>query len=235
MEGILVDDKGSVIRWISPLTGRNIIFPEQEVEITGKNGAVTKRRGGGFACCPFSTMPNTVWNGLPAHGLLRTGLGHTRKEVRHYTDASYVEMDYEEPCDHKIQIEVGSPDRKSIHHLIRVINTGDRNIPVSLGFHPYFSTEGEMFSIIYGDTELLSLNIEEDKPIFLEKVPDQKLFLNIGDQVITLELKEGYTHFCIWTDKKDSYICVEPVFGHDEPFDLGAGGTIAGICLLEVS
>ena len=208
-QGVIeVDDNGSLIRWIDPETGQ-LIISEQKVIINGE-----RKTRVSHICLPFGKATG-IYDGLAAHGLARTGAGHIKKNIDFTEhDEKRVEMEYNRPFRHKMAIYVeSSSNGKVLYHKIEVTNLDNEKRPISLGFHPYFATNGQEFTIQHGDFSLSSDTLQVDQPLFIESIPEEKLFLKIGDQTITLELIKGYTDFCIWTDLKDKYICVEPVLG----------------------
>ena len=227
---IAVDDNGSLIGWMNPETGQ-LIISKHEVIVQGQ-----QRTRVSHICFPFGKATG-IYDGLAAHGLTRTGAGHIRKSIDFTEpDEKHVEMEYDRPFRHKIAICVeSSSSGKTLYHKIEVTNLDSVRRPISLGFHPYFATNGQEFAIQYGDFSLNSDTLKVDQPLFIAKKPREKLLLKIGDQTITLELIKGYTDFCIWTDLKDKYICVEPVLGaNDHSKTLESNEIMGCVCFIEL-
>jgi galactose mutarotase-like enzyme len=89
------------------------------------------------------------------------------------------------------------------------------------GFHPYFPV-GETFEIHIGETKLTKENIPSDTRVMVivhEETPTATLITHgtsttISYHIDTWTSAQPQTKaFCIWTDNKDKYLCVEPVFG----------------------
>ena len=227
---IEVDDNGSLLNWINPETGQ-LIISKHEVIVQGQ-----QRTRVSHICFPFGKATG-IYDGLTAHGLTRTGAGHIRKNIDFTEpDEKRVEMEYNKPFRHKIAIYVESNSKgKVLYHAIEVTNLDNETRPISLGFHPYFATNGQGFTIQYGNLSLNSDKLEVDQPLFIESIPGEKQFLKIGDRTITLELIKGYTDFCIWTDQKDKYICVEPVLGVNGHSKTLESNEIMGcVCIIEL-
>lgn len=92
------------------------------------------------------------------------------------------------------------------------------------GLHPYFQV-GESFDITIGNTHITKEDIANESVIYLD-APGKEAILKTSNKTITIsysiETGVEYTpFFCIWTDNKERYICIEPVAGKEKD-DRGA-------------
>lgn len=94
-------------------------------------------------------------------------------------------------------------------------------IPFSLGFNPYFATNGKPF-VIRNGPELLEGTWhggekwkKEDLDLtgsFIGlKLVSQRCLLELDYGTVQICVIDGYNNFCIWSDRPDLYICVGPV------------------------
>jgi len=217
-----LNEDGTLTHWKDPITKVDLIFPNQEVVLPND---VVKLRGGGYICFPFGKTPKTKDYEditLPPHGLPRTGQGLYKGRYYANPTGTSAELEYLKPWAHNIKVSIKPKDgNRTILHSVTITKNVEFDLraksylPLSLGVHPFFSTNGKPFEIIYGDNQFKSDGIQVDKPFFINKVDDKKrLILKIGNSlVIFIKLIEGYDQFCVWTDFPDKYICVEPVTG----------------------
>jgi galactose mutarotase-like enzyme len=211
-------DNATVTRWNAGGQFGDVLFPEQKIEL----GGAQKLRGGAPVCSPiFGDMPNTPdYAGftIPKHGLMRTGAGHVtrfRHTKKDGTDS--LTITYDHPWPHQVEVTAhASPSGDTLTHTITATDRGTDKVPLSIGFHPYFATHNKAFTIINGDTEILSSAIETDKPFFIECTESKKIILKLTDgYIMEITLNAGYERCCIWTDAIEHYICIEPVMGGD--------------------
>lgn len=235
-------DNGTLTYWRWPEETNDILFPEQEIEIDG----VAKLRGGAPVCCPiFGTMPETKdYEGvtLPQHGLVRLGNRHFHT-LRKYPvgGGESVYFMFLDPWYHEVLVTVRlSEDGKLLEHEILVWKDphSENYMPISIGFHPYFATHGDLFHITYGDYHITSDEIQNGDPFFITRREfGQKLLVELSyNNNLEISIDDGdYDHFCIWTDAKDKYICVEPVLGGGGKYNiLRKGGEVRGNCKIRV-
>ncbi len=210
---------GSVLSWRPRGFPESLIFPPQDVMV----GDGARNRGGGFPCCPiFGPMPNSrpyAGISLPKHGLIRQHPFAKRpKRLRRGQMKSV--MWFYEPWDHSVGVRIAvSNNGYFLKHEITVRNNGRSPMPISLGFHPYFSTDGRPFEIRHGNRSVKSESIQRDEPLFIRLKGAKLVSLFANGALITFTLT-GYTDLCIWTDNPEKYICVEPVMKASHDGDL---------------
>ena len=227
----MLADNGTLKGW--QVDGIDVIYPERKVVIDG----IEKLRGGAPVCCPiFGKMPETPdYEGLdlPQHGLVRLGDRHVYKLhtslnrnemilsnfsgidsylMAHY---EYYRVVYEKPWEHTITILLKTlRTHPYLEHDIRVLSTpvgNQKRMPASIALHPYFSTMGEEFTIVYGRQTILSGDIQEGVSRQIEATMP---IINLAHgQVVISTHVSSYTGFNIWTDDIKKYICVEPYYG----------------------
>jgi len=221
---------GTIKNWTMD-DGTEILFPEQEIIVNCER----KLRGGAPVCCPiFGSMPGTEdYSGasLPQHGLVRLGdkylieqLARLDTEENKSTVMDFYFNVAGFPWKHTASVFTQMcPQENLLKHSINVERSSScRNkkaMPLSVGFHPYFSTHGNPFRIINTETKegaIESKDIPNDSPFFIPiSYSSEPLRLRTTHGDLTISIPEGgeYTRFCIWTDAIDKYICIEPVFG----------------------
>lgn len=226
-------DNATVTYWRANGRFGDILFPEQKIELHG----VQKLRGGAQVCSPiFGDMPTTIdYSGitLPKHGLMRTGASYsTRFRHTKNSGADSLIFTYEHPWPHQVAVSATiSPTGDALTHTIIASDRGEDQVPLSIGFHPYFATKGKAFTIINGTTEISSTSIETDKPFFIECTDNKKVLLKFsGGHIIEMTLVAGYERCCIWTDALEKYICIEPVMGGAGQYKFLHHGDVPLVC-----
>lgn len=101
----------------------------------------------------YPLVSNTLYrdsNGLPLHGLLlksgrwmtkETGSDeHAAWHTAEYHCTEHSEIFAQFPFEHRLEM-THRMDENGIQVTLNIVNEGNKNIPVSFGFHPYFSLE----------------------------------------------------------------------------------------------
>jgi hypothetical protein len=218
---ISVASNGTIHSWRPSGMSRSIIYPERKEVI----GGTTKDRGGAYVCSPiFGSVPKTERYhdiNLPRHGLVRQH--ETQARVTQINMGGLISnLAFKEPWQHQVSLSVlVSNDGKNLRHTVQVRNDDGQAMPLSLGFHPYFSTNGRPFEIRHGGDgqRIRSRDIKLAVPLFITLGRKKTVSLCVNGALIFLTM-QGYTHICIWTDNPEKYICVEPVRRHSQGGDL---------------
>ncbi len=226
-------DNATLTHWNAGGRFGAVLFPEQKIEL----GGAQKLRGGAPVCAPiFGDMPTTAdYTGvtLPKHGLLRTGTSYSTR-FRHTKNdgADSLIFTYEHPWPHQVQVSVTtSPSGNTLTHTVIASDRGADQVPLSIGFHPYFATKGKPFTIINGETEITSTAIETDAPFFIECAESKKVLLKFTTgYIVEIALEAGYERCCIWTDSILNYICIEPVMGGEGQYKFLHHGDVPLVC-----
>lgn len=84
------------------------------------------------------------------------------------------------------------------------------------GLHPYFAV-GESFVLTIEEIYVDKGDVVNNSILYIE-APGKKATLQTGNQTIEIsfavETPLEYTpFFCVWTDNKERYLCIEPVLG----------------------
>lgn len=201
------NDKGTLLSW--ELDGINIVEPLHSKEGGGS-------RGGVYLCIPnFEELspPFSIKHGeyrttacdntLPHKKNLSSCAGHNWGQVDVVTDWEEIEEQ------HRKTLKVTT----SIHAL------SDAAL-VRPGFHPYFSiTENSFIDI--GTTRVDIASLPHDR---LQKYKAASLFeevtLTTPNYIVSISCKispisQNLTIvFGLWSDKKQEYVCIEPVTGN---------------------
>lgn len=118
----------------------------------------------------------------------------------------------------RLEADVTWEEAGSVIHTKATIKALERHTHIRPGFHPYFAT-GKQFILTTDSLTLTQESIEHDAIRIIPHASSLTLDGEHGKVVISFTTKtssSSLSHvygFCIWTDKKDSYICIEPVVG----------------------
>lgn len=226
--------------------GIDILFPEQDVET--KTGM--KSRGGAFVCSPnFGTAPTDgLYEGvrLPKHGLVRTCLiedgkvlaGNSALWQSPPTVGANGEVStgfiFMHPWPHEVWVSIkdgqsaGNGGQSFVHRIsVGTEQIHDIEMPCSVGFHPYFATAGDAFTLHYAEQHWSVYNLTVDEPLYVPHQYGEHFKISTSHGDIEIELLRGYEGYFIWTDRPDRYICVEPVcLGYSQGYRLLNAGEI---------
>lgn len=208
--------------------GIDLLYPLQEANL--------EMRGGAPMCAPmFSVQQRPVAGcSLPIHGILMYQNDaaitfdeetNTWSAVTTHKAAKNFAWDFMATTHIAI-------NRDSLEHrfvIERSANCQNPNeMPLSLGFHPYFSTFGEDFSYIINDIETEKKGVPENiiDSDFAELVEGKAAVLRTAAGTLTIT-PTGYGEYCLWTDNIDHYFCIEPIYQYRE-FGLPKTGLQAG-------
>jgi len=195
-----------------------------------------ERRGGIPLCVPmFSVQQRTVVGcDLPLHGLLmykdpgettEITTGESWGVTHHFPTSDKFGWDFTVA----IQVQLLENALKHSVTIKRADHCDNPNeMPLSLGFHPYFKTYGKDFSLTAGDVSYSKDSTPDDieESYFAELREDESaLFKTLkGNMTIT---PTGYDEYCLWTDNINTYFCLEPIYQYRE-FGLPGTGLQAG-------
>ncbi|MCU0678580.1 MAG: hypothetical protein MUF19_03290 [Candidatus Pacebacteria bacterium] len=87
----------------------------------------------------------------------------------------------------------------------------DETMPCSVGFHPYFATAGDEFTLHYDDQDWSVHNLTVDEAFYIPREHEKKFEIKMSYGDIEIELLRDYNGFYVWTDEPSKYVCVEPV------------------------
>lgn len=248
-----MQSNGTIGFWRVGKDGSDIIFPEAEIDVRGE----TKLRGGAPVCCPnFGPAPTEgPYKGvtLPQHGLVRNcriadgkvakgnpAMWQQAPTLREdgWFHAGFV---FTHPWSHEAWVAAKTEMPESgVHRMHHRISLGtesihDVDMPYSIGFHPYFATEGNDLRLRCGDMSWTVREMAVGESIHVTS--GNVMVLEGTDRTITVELTEGYNGFYVWTDRPDLYVCVEPVcLGNHKPYRmLLPGDVVSCACTLTYS
>jgi galactose mutarotase-like enzyme len=136
-----------------------------------------------------------------------------------------------------LSLEASFDEEGTVTITQSVTNTGNEDLPVSMGLHPYFAVPHDRRSELKFDFEggdIIANNIEKwtnngttmiDNPgTFRMSVP--------GLGVLVMEISPEYSHILVWSSGPDAeYVCIEPVMRPvgglvDDPALVGPGKTL---------
>lgn len=119
-----------------------------------------------------------------------------------------------------------------------VENTGTKEMPVSMGLHPYFNVPEEdkeniKFNFSGGkDLEekiqkwLVLDKQDKDYGAFMERIdnPGEEIEMNIpGIGTIKMDISKEYEKVWIWTERGSKFICIEPVMRDNDNGEIVGG------------
>jgi galactose mutarotase-like enzyme len=172
----------------------------------------------------FSTQQRpVVGSDLPLHGILMyeaMGTTLTLTEGEHFEKTLTFPANAQYVWDWSCTLEVNLTADTLTYEVTtsRSANCKNQNqMPLSLGFHPYFKTFGSDFSYeIAGHTthkQEIGADITDSAFAPLVNGESARLTTKQGSLTIT---PEGYDEYCLWTDNIDKYFCIEPIFQYRE-------------------
>lgn len=226
----LLSPTGSVLLWIDSY-GKPVLFEQQTIR--------GKVRGDNHVCSPnLGTAPfhlpdykGITPEDLPQHGLMRLpDRGELLTDELDIGQRTHlITRAFFKPWRHGVQVRVRfSPDHL-FHRLMVWREHGDKGLmPVSLGFHPYFATNGEEFYIFIQSEGGQESGIDTFRHNEAQRRTGKMARIEFASgRTIIIKSHEGYDAFCIWTDDISQYICVEPILGGFGCYKmLEPGGTI---------
>lgn len=181
-------------------------------------------------------------NGLPIHGLLTASRTWSLEELTADEERALMvaafEFDRPEllnafPFRHRVQIEIGL-DARGVEVTTSVTATGEAEVPIAFGFHPYLCLPGHpraQWTASFPVRRRLLLDskgiptgaTEPVEPIQgaigqrtwddgFDRIDTPARFeLRAGPRTITLEYTDGYPVAQIFAPPGQDYICVEPM------------------------
>ncbi len=121
-----------------------------------------------------------------------------------------------------------------------IVNTGNTDMPVHAGFHPFFNVGKKdmlKFNIdadtyddnVAGAEKSFNGNVDFNQPIdFVFNLKDKKghsyeMIDNDFKRKISISTSDVYKYMILWTVKEKNYVCVEPWMGKPNALNTGAG------------
>ena len=230
---IISDDFPTVTSW--NVEGVDILFPEQDLLIAGKQ----KKRGGIPICFPnFGKPVNYKGVEIPQHGFLRDTKNSLYQNQS--KDNSFITM-------------IGKVGAYGVHYFMNIkmqvhhhfniptltqtmhITSGDsrETMPLCLGFHPYFKVNRKYLNF-FRDGKAMNMNLFSDQTCLpAQKIDFQNVFVIQLDEKLSVaitclgDFETGHQQICIWSDRPNEYICIEPIihdntlFGTDQGYFVG--------------
>jgi len=216
---------GSMESFVSPegayvtrltVDNKDFLFPDGFYLISGKE----KRRGGIFPLFPYAG-PLEEHPDWPQHGFARD---MKWKEKTIYQDLEPSEVLLELKSDKETQkifpyqfrneLKIALGENKLSCELT-VFNEDNKDMPVALGFHPYFPLPSQKLNDI--KTNLDGLNLEKyqlGETLVLPIKPEVKINIpQIGEIEMSLagDFLKDKAQFWFWTDSPEyNYFCLEP-------------------------
>lgn len=223
-QSVILRENHTVPHW--SIDGIDILYPERHV---GK-----EKRGGMPMCAPMFSVQQRPVAGceLPIHGILmydESGVltidGDTHTVTTEYKATKHFAWDF-------TATTTTTVNHSGLTHSFRIERsldcTNPAEMPLSLGLHPYFNTFGEDFSYIINDIQMTKYALSENiiDSDFATLTEGESATLKTVKGIITIT-PSGYDEYCIWTDDKENYICIEPIYQYRE-FGLPHTGLHAG-------
>ncbi len=193
-------------------------------------------RGGIPLCVPqFSVQQRDVAGcKLPLHGLL---MYSDHGDVSHNPDTdtitaiSHFSATEKFNWNHTVTTKITETANSLFYH-VTISRAPDcpnpDQMPISLGFHPYFATHGSDFSFKIGDYTCTQDTPPDDVfvTMFDENKRAKDATLQTANHTITIS-STGFDEYCLWTDDASKYVCIEPIWQYRE-FGLPNTGLMPG-------
>ena len=152
------------------------------------------------------------------HGWLRDSILETRSHGQ--VHAHFVAP----PPDFYLPVAVSvCVDESALRASLSVTNRGEERVPILPALHPYFATPEDGLRVMMGNNIVAQVFSDQepwrvsDEARVLERTGDVRVIL-CGVGTVDLRLPKSCTHMVVWSDRPDSYVCVEPVFGRPGTF-----------------
>ena len=191
-----VDETGAYITELYDVDGNQVLFPRTMIG--------EKLRGGSHVCFPYFRPDGAGI--LPQHGFGRTVLWHAEVSPDGRTvTCTYDRNDDDEifgGLDAELRYELNEAGNELVTTLT-VTNNSDQPLPVTPGFHPYFTIDPT-------DTVLNGQRIVVADFEPFQSFPDMaQMRLETAGRTVAISSKD-LTHMIVWTDSKGNYLCIEP-------------------------
>lgn len=194
-------------------------------------------------------------NGLPIHGLMAAYRGWEvleddgRRLVAETAWEDGTERFASFPFAHRLRLEVAqAPDRVAVATTLTPI--GDAGVPISFGFHPYFTLPGvPRERLVLRTPSMTRLRLDEraiptgetervgprhaalgDAPLdahFTDLGPHPCFTIAGGGHELSVELLEGYTHLQLFSPPQRPIVAIEPMTAPIDALRSGDGLRIA--------
>lgn len=212
-----IAENGTILSW--NVGGVDLLAPYVAAPKT------TDARGGLPLCVPmFSVQQRDVpGSHLPLHGILMyeaMGTTLTLTEGEHFEKTFTFPANTQYAWDWSCTLEVNlTPNTLTYEVTItRSVDCKNQNqMPLSLGFHPYFNTFGGDFAyeIAGHTTHKKEIGADIIDSAFAPHISGESARLTTKQGSFTIT-PEGYDEYCLWTDNIDKYFCIEPIFQYRE-------------------
>ena len=187
-------------------------------------------RGGAPELYPFAGPPTKEgpFSELSQHGFARD-LSWTieKNEEGEFVEVLKSNDETREmyPYDFELRLRSKMDEDGAITLTQEVENKSEKEMPISMGLHPYFNVpEGKKEEIKFdfeGGNEIenalqdwLKNPDKKNEKDFLRRIdnPKEEIKINIpGIGTIKMDISEEYEKIWIWTERDKNFICIEPV------------------------
>ncbi|MCK5084838.1 MAG: hypothetical protein KAQ64_04255 [Candidatus Pacebacteria bacterium] len=187
-------------------------------------------RGGAPELYPFAGPPTKEgpFSELSQHGFARD-LSWTieKNEEGEFVEVLKSNDETREmyPYDFELRLRSKMDEDGAITLTQEVENKSEKEMPISMGLHPYFNVpEGKKEEIKFdfeGGNEIenalqdwLENPDKKNEKDFLRRIdnPKEEIKINIpGIGTIKMDISEEYEKIWIWTERDKNFICIEPV------------------------
>jgi galactose mutarotase-like enzyme len=212
-----IAENSTILSW--HVGGIDVLAPYTDAPKT------TDARGGLPLCVPmFSTQQRDVAGShLPLHGILMyeaMGTPLTLVEGDHFKKTLTFPRSVQYAWDWSCTLEVTLTSDSLIYKVTTTRSadcTNKDQMPLSLGFHPYFNTFGNEFSyeIAGHTTHKQEIGADIIDSAFAPLINGESARLTTKQGMLSIT-PEGYDEYCLWTDNIDKYFCIEPIFQYRE-------------------
>ncbi len=211
-----IGGEGANVEWWQ--IGEKDLFYRQRRVLVGDRYAI---RGGLHPCgTNFGDREASQKLGLPSHGPIRqTSLAPNPGWTGSWASYSFVSKPgtndlypFAYTCDMALEAKA-----KGFSHWMYFERQSQDSVlnsmamPFCAGIHPYFPVHG--FCTVILDEEHLQITgpaVFGPRVVPAPKDPIRIMLSEIGEVKMTLS---GYDHLVLWSDNRNRYLCVEPVFG----------------------
>ena len=219
---MLILDKDNNVLGFKDSRGLDILYPKQQL---GES-----LRGGTHICAPvYGQVPSSQpeWRDLmlPKHGLARikgaemssvvATTAHGEQTATKFFPAKpgyFFNFETKEFIKHSIG-ETLLPNESVFEHALQVRRAmecpgAEKLMPVSLGWHPYFATHFDEFTLFINGTPAFTAD-SVTNPAAVYDFFGQSFVLKTKHHVFEFSFL-GTEQIVIWSDDKTRYLCIEP-------------------------
>lgn len=212
-------ERGGIITSIK-IKGKEILYLDEE---TFKNSEVNVKGGVPILFPNAGQIPDEIkfenLKNLKQHGFARDSKFNSEKTTDGFKENLISNSNTKEvyPYDFNLSLDCHFGKDNSFSIIQTVENTGENEMPISSGFHPYFKVPSEQknnikFNFKGGDFVEEQVAVwANGKAVSIEN-PNTPLEVEIpGLGILVFNISKEYQRIWVWSQEGKDFVCIEPV------------------------